>query len=179
MSENVAIRVFFWAALFACLAFATAMKSDAANVKDIILDEVDPGRVNGTVASYYDELTPELQAQFSTNFNAGQGYYITPVVNISWAAGGVQYVQTTRIHLVPLNGGQIVVPMAVTCTHSGCSGAFCTTLGCNVTLDGAGLPACTGASCSGVSSCTVQTPTCSKTETVGTQGLAVFGAIGT
>ncbi len=137
--------------------FTTA--ASAASLKDVILDEIDPGRLNGTVVSYQEELSPEQQTEFTSNLQAGQGYFITPRAVVSWVSDGIQHVKTVMIFLVPLQSGARVTPVAVSCQHSGCSNQ-CTVTGCTLTTVN-GLPACSGASCQGQA---CGNPNCSKTE---------------
>lgn len=156
------------------IAASAIAPSEAASVKNIILEEVDPGGTNGTVVSYYAELTPEQQAEFASNYDDGQGYYISPVATVSRTAGGMHYTETTSIFIVPLGAGSVVVPISVTCSHSGCSQG-CTVTGCSATsVDN--KPACTGASCSG-KGCGAQNPSCSKTESTAKSSFLVFGSV--
>lgn len=146
----------------------------ADSVKDIILAEVDPGGTNGTVVSYHDELTPEQEAQFASNKEAGLGYFISPVATVTRTSGGVRYAETTKIFIVPLDGGAVVVPLSVKCTHSGCTQAS-SPAGCGPTkIDG--QPACSGASCSG-DGCGAQDPSCSKVESTDRRSFLMFGSV--
>ncbi|MCU0225651.1 MAG: hypothetical protein MUF27_16625 [Acidobacteria bacterium] len=158
------------------IALFGAADSQATAVKDIIVNAVDPGHANTTIVRWFDELTPEQQVAFDSSFNAGDGYYIAPTATVTWTENGTLYVKTTTIFIVPLNGGQTVVPMAVTCTHSGCTGE-CTTSGCNKGTDSNGKPECSGVSCkNGVVTCS-QNPNCSKTESTAASAFLLFGTI--
>ncbi|GAB4370054.1 MAG: hypothetical protein Kow0062_04430 [Acidobacteriota bacterium] len=153
---------------------AGVASAQAASVKSIILAEVDPGGENGTVVSFYDELTPEQKAQFASNFDDGQGYFISPVATVTWTADGIQYTETTKIFIVPVDGGAVVVPMSVTCSHSGCANA-CSPDGCTPTGEGKNV-SCSGATCSGTE-CGSQNPTCSKTSSTAKTSFLMFGSV--
>jgi len=156
------------------VALAAVTSSEAASVKSIILDEVDPGGTNGTVASFYDELTPEQRSEFSSNLDAGLGYFISPVATVSRSGSGVHYTETTRIFVVPLGGGGVVTPLAVTCSHSGCANSR-TANGCAPTGEG-GEISCSGATCGG-KECGSQNPVCSKTTTTERSAFLKFGSV--
>lgn len=158
----------------AVVAMVAVTYTHAASVKSIILAEVDPGGTNGTVASFYDELTPEQKAQFASNFDDGQGYFISPVATVTWTADGVRYTETTKIFIVPVDGGAVVVPMSVTCSHSGCANA-CSPDGCAPTGEGKDV-SCSGATCSGTE-CGSQNPTCSKTSSTAKASFLMFGSV--
>lgn len=167
-------RVLTVLVILGTLALSTPTNSQAASVKDIILSDVDPGHANGTVVKYYDELTPEQQAQYSSNYDAGLGYVISPVATVSWIDNGVRYTQTTKILIVALDSGHVVVPMSLLCSHSGCSGG-CSVTGCDPSTVG-GKGSCSGATCTGTA-CGAQNPSCSKTSGLNSSSLAVFGTI--
>ena len=166
-------RVAIFLLLAGAVALAAVTYSEAASVKSIILEEVDPGGANGTVVSFYDELTPEQKSEFSSNLDDGQGYFISPVATVSWSGGGASYTETSRIFIVPVGGGA-VVPISVKCSHSGCSNA-CTADGCVPTGEGKDI-SCTGATCGG-EKCGIQNPTCSKTTTTEKSAFLVFGSV--
>ncbi len=156
------------------VALAAVTSSEAASVKSIVLDEVDPGGTNGTVASFYDELTPEQKSEFSSNLEGGLGHFISPVATVSRTDSSAHYVETTRIFIVPLRGGSVVVPISVTCTHSGCVNSS-TADGCAPTGEGGDI-SCSGATCSG-KECGSQNPVCSKTTTTERSAFLVFGSV--
>ena len=161
----------FWGML-AIVALAAISLSMAANVKTIILNEVDPGGVNGTIAKYHDEMTSAELDEYQTNYDNGLGYYISPLANVQRIIDGVTTNETTKMFIVSINSGATVIATSVTCSHSGCT-AGCTTTGCHpITADS--LPACSGAYCTG-SNCI--SPTCSKTESTNSLSLMLVGSI--
>ncbi len=171
-------RILAVSVVLGALAISAVANSEAASVKDIILAEVDPGGVNGTVVLFYDELTPEQEAEYSSSFENGDGYFISAQSTVTWIDAGVRYTQIKSIFVVPLGDGDVVVPLGVTCSHSGCN-SLCTTSGCNRTKDSVGKPACSGAKCedSSGSPCAGQNPTCSKLESTDTSFFLAFGSV--
>lgn len=163
-------RTLVTAVLAAALSLVAVTDLQAATVKQIILAEVDPGGAQGTQVKFYDELTPEQQAEFNASYVGGQGYFISARVTVTWTSGETQYVDTTGIFIVTIGGGGTIVPVSVTCHHSGC-GSGCKTDGCRPDPSGG----CSGATCGGTA-CS-GAPICSKTETLSTSGFVAFGSI--
>lgn len=162
-------RTLVTAVLAAALSLVAVTDLQAATVKQIILAEVDPGGAQGIQAKFFDELTPEEQAEFNANHLGGQGTFISARVTVTWTSGETQYVDTTGIFIVTIGGGSTVVPISVTCHHSGCGGG-CQTKGCEPDPSGG----CSGATCVG-SGC--GNPICGKTETLSASGFVAFGSV--
>lgn len=167
-------RTLVTAVLAAALSLFAVTDLQAATVKQIILAEVDPGGAQGTQVKFYDELTPEQQAEFNASYETDKGTFISAVATLAWKSGEVKRVQTTGIFIVLIDGGRIVVPVSVTCRHSGC-GPGCEVAGCNPAVVN-GSVVCSGGSCNG-SNC--EGPICSKSTTLSASGFVVFGSIDT
>ena len=165
-------RVLSFSGMLAIVALAAISFSMAENVKTIILNEVDPGGVDGIIAKYHDEMTSAEQDEFQTNYDDGLGYYLSPLANVMRIVDGVTTYAATQMFIVPIGNGDVVVAISVTCTHSGCHGT-CTTTGCSLGTT-AGKPSCSGATCTG-SGC--GNPGCSKSESTSSLSLMLFGSI--
>lgn len=168
-------RVLSFSGMLAIVALAAISFSMAENVKTIILNEVDPGGVNGTIAKYHDEMTSAELDEYQTNYDDGLGYYISPVATVTRIDNGDTVTETHKMLIVSINAGSTVIATRVTCTHSGCTGG-CYVGGCHPTTEpGSSLPACSGATCTG-GSCG-SSPNCSKSESTSSLSLIVFGSI--
>ena len=80
-------------------------------------------------------------------------------------AGDWLQVNSREFTVLLANGAQAGVTL--TCSHSGCTGEYCSTDGCAPLASGSG---CTGARCVGTDDgCELQRPRCSQSKTVSTR----------